>query len=94
MHRSSLTPRYGESEMADPVSNVIQHDFGLPRIVREEDAEREALYAMLVSLGAKDDGRTADAGFLAARHGVPGDHRLRQRRRGRCQGRDRAARRL
>ena len=52
MHRSSLTPRYGESEMADPVSNVIQHDFGLPRIVREEDAEREALYAMLVSLGA------------------------------------------
>jgi hypothetical protein len=38
--------------MADPTSNVIQHDFGFPRIVREEMAEREALYAMLVSLGA------------------------------------------
>jgi hypothetical protein len=37
--------------MADP-TNVIQHDFGFPRIVRAEDAEREALYAMLVSLGA------------------------------------------
>ena len=37
--------------MADP-TNVIQHDFGFPRIVRSEDAEREALYAMLVSLGA------------------------------------------
>jgi hypothetical protein len=35
--------------MADP-SNVIQHDFGFPRVT--EDAERAALYAMLVSLGA------------------------------------------
>jgi len=33
--------------------NVIQHDFGFPRIiVRSGDAEIEALYAMLVSLGA------------------------------------------
>jgi hypothetical protein len=38
--------------MANPVSNVIQHDFGFPRIVRAEDAEREALYALLISLGA------------------------------------------
>ena len=38
--------------MANPVSNLIQHDFGFPRIVRSEDAEGEALYAMLVSLGA------------------------------------------
>jgi hypothetical protein len=38
--------------MATPESNVIQHDFGFPRIVRAEDAEREALYSMLVSLGA------------------------------------------
>jgi hypothetical protein len=37
--------------MADP-TNVIQHDFGFPRVIRAEDAEREALYAMLVSLGA------------------------------------------
>jgi hypothetical protein len=37
--------------MADP-TNVIQHDFGFPRVVRVEDAERAALYAMLVSLGA------------------------------------------
>jgi hypothetical protein len=36
---------------ADP-SNVIQHDFGFPRVIRAEDAERAALYAMLVSLGA------------------------------------------
>jgi hypothetical protein len=35
--------------MANPVSNVIQHDFGFPRIVREDVAEREALYAMLIS---------------------------------------------
>ena len=33
--------------------NVIQHDFGFPRIiVRSGDLEIEALYAMLVSLGA------------------------------------------
>ena len=33
--------------------NVIQHDFGFPRIiVRSGDAEIEALYAMPVSLGA------------------------------------------
>jgi hypothetical protein len=38
--------------MANPESNVIQHDFGFPRIIRAEDAEREALYALLVSLGA------------------------------------------
>jgi hypothetical protein len=37
--------------MAD-LTNVIQHDFGFPRIVRAKDAEREALYAMLVLLGA------------------------------------------
>jgi hypothetical protein len=34
------------------VANVIQHDVGFPRVVRAEDAERAALYAMLVSLGA------------------------------------------
>ena len=38
--------------MAQAATNVIQHDFGFPRIWRAEDAEREALYAMLVSLGA------------------------------------------
>jgi hypothetical protein len=38
--------------MADPTSNVIQHDFGFPRIIRAAAAEHEALYAMLVSLGA------------------------------------------
>ena len=38
--------------MANPLSNVIQHDFGFPRIIRTAAAEREALYAMLVSLGA------------------------------------------
>ena len=37
--------------MADP-TNVIQHDFGFPRVIGAEDAERAALYAMLVSLGA------------------------------------------
>jgi hypothetical protein len=37
--------------MASSATNVIQHDFGFPRLVRAEDAEREALYAMLVSLG-------------------------------------------
>ena len=37
--------------MADP-TNVIQHDFGFPRVIRAENAEREALYALLVSLGA------------------------------------------
>jgi hypothetical protein len=38
--------------MADPLSNVIQHVLGFPRIIRTEAAEREALYAMVVSLGA------------------------------------------
>lgn len=38
--------------MAQLAQNIIQHDFGFPRIVRVEDAERAALYAMLVSLGA------------------------------------------
>ena len=53
MYRSSLTPSYTEqARWANPVSNVIQHDFGFPRIVRHEDAERESLYALLVSLGA------------------------------------------
>jgi hypothetical protein len=33
-------------------TNVIQHDFGFPRVIRAEDAEREALFSMLVSLGA------------------------------------------
>jgi hypothetical protein len=68
--------------MANPVSNVIQHDFGFPRIVREEDAEREALYAMLVSLGAT---RTMAERLMQAypQHAtVPGDCRLRQRRPG------------
>lgn len=32
--------------------NVIQHDFGFPRVANSTDAELEALYAMLVSLGA------------------------------------------
>jgi hypothetical protein len=68
--------------MANPVSNVIQHDFGFPRIVREEDAEREALYAMLVSLGAT---RTMAEWLMqtSRQHAiVPGDCRLRQRRPG------------
>lgn len=38
--------------MAQLAQTVIQHDFGFPRLVRAEDAERGALYAMLVSLGA------------------------------------------
>jgi hypothetical protein len=38
--------------MAQLAQNVIQHDFGFPRLVRADDAERAALYAMLVSLGA------------------------------------------
>jgi hypothetical protein len=38
--------------MGSQARNVIQHDFGFPRIVRREDAEREGLYALLVSLGA------------------------------------------
>ena len=38
--------------MASQGDNVIQHDFGFPRIVRGEDAECQALYGMLVSLGA------------------------------------------
>ena len=37
--------------MTDP-TNVIQHDFGSPRVIRAEAAEREALYTMLVSLAA------------------------------------------
>jgi hypothetical protein len=37
--------------MADP-TNVIQHDFGFPQVIRAEEAERVALYAMLASLGA------------------------------------------
>jgi hypothetical protein len=32
--------------------NVIQHDFGFPRLVRPAEQEEAALYAMLVSLGA------------------------------------------
>jgi hypothetical protein len=32
--------------------NVIQHDFGFPRIVRAAEQEEAALYAMVVSLGA------------------------------------------
>jgi hypothetical protein len=32
--------------------NVIQHDFGFPQVVNSVDDELEALYAMLVSLGA------------------------------------------
>lgn len=39
--------------MGSQAPNVIQHDVGFPRLVREEMAEREALYAMLVSLGAR-----------------------------------------
>jgi hypothetical protein len=38
--------------MAQLAQNVIQHDFGFPRLVRAEDAERAALDAMLDSLGA------------------------------------------
>jgi hypothetical protein len=38
--------------MARLARNIIQHDFGFPRLVRSGDAELEALYAMLVSLGA------------------------------------------
>jgi hypothetical protein len=37
--------------MAWFAQNVIHHDFGLPRAARSDDAEREGLYAMLVSLG-------------------------------------------
>ena len=36
--------------MGQVARNVIQHDFGFPRI--HEDAEIGALYALLVSLGA------------------------------------------
>jgi hypothetical protein len=36
--------------MAD--ENVIQHDFGFPRVASSADGEVAALYAMLVSLGA------------------------------------------
>jgi hypothetical protein len=38
--------------MAQSAQNVIQHDFGFPRVARAEDDERAALYAMEVSLGA------------------------------------------
>jgi hypothetical protein len=38
--------------MAQAATNVIQHDFGFPRVARVEDAEMAALYALLVSLGA------------------------------------------
>jgi hypothetical protein len=38
--------------MAQTAHNVIQHDFGFPRIVRDDDAEIAALYGLLVSLGA------------------------------------------
>jgi hypothetical protein len=38
--------------MAQLAQNVIQHDFGFPRLVRAEDAERAALDAMLDQLGA------------------------------------------
>jgi hypothetical protein len=37
--------------MGQAAQNVIQHDFGFPRIARAEDAEMAALYALLVSLG-------------------------------------------
>jgi hypothetical protein len=32
--------------------NVIEHDFGFPRVVNSAEAKLEVLYAMLVSLGA------------------------------------------
>ena len=38
--------------MAQLAQDFIQHDFGFPLLVRADDAERTALYAMLVSLGA------------------------------------------
>jgi hypothetical protein len=38
--------------MAQSAQTIIQHDFGFPRLVRPDEAERAALYAMLVSLGA------------------------------------------
>ncbi len=38
--------------MAQLAQTIIQHDFGFPRLVRADDVERAALYAMLVSLGA------------------------------------------
>jgi len=38
--------------MAQLAQNVVQHDLGFPRLVRADDAERTALYTMLVSLGA------------------------------------------
>jgi hypothetical protein len=47
-----LILRLQEAVMANPVSNVVQHDFGFPRVLNSVDDELEALYAMLVSLGA------------------------------------------
>jgi hypothetical protein len=47
-----LILRLQETPMENPVSNIIQHDFGFPRIVRPAGQEEDALYAMLVSLGA------------------------------------------
>jgi hypothetical protein len=38
--------------MAQPANDVIQHDFGFPRIVREDDAEIATLYGLLDSLRA------------------------------------------
>jgi hypothetical protein len=38
--------------MARFAQNVIQHDFGFPRAARSGDADFEARYTMLVSLGA------------------------------------------
>jgi hypothetical protein len=38
--------------MAQLAHNVIQHDFGFPRLVRTDYAERAALDAMLDQLGA------------------------------------------
>jgi hypothetical protein len=37
--------------MAWFAQNVIEHNFGFPHAVRSDDAEREGLYATLVSLG-------------------------------------------
>jgi hypothetical protein len=47
-----LEPHPTEVAMAQSAQNVIQHDFGFPRLVRREDEERAALDALLGSLGA------------------------------------------
>jgi hypothetical protein len=41
--RPPLIPPFGEA-MARVAQNVIQHDFGFPRIIGSGDAELEALY--------------------------------------------------